>query len=839
MDGMEELIGEFLMESHESLDRLDEDLVALEDRPRDPDLLANIFRAVHTIKGTCGFLSFVKLERVTHAGENLLSMLRDGELLCTPRMVTALLELTDAMRSILNTIEQTSGEGQTNYQTLVAEFECLVMGDHASARQPLITGLSAEVTVADTAPPLMDAGPNGTTSAAQLDVGADGRLIVPDDVFEIDGIVLPPPSPRRITPQLTDFEVSAAGKILVPDDVLEIDGIELPPPTPKRGAPRPTFELVTPEADPQPAKVGAEPSEAKAPETTAPDAKAKAPKAIQQEANIRVGVGLLDELMNLVGELVLTRNQMLQFSDASSDPNFHATTQRLSAITSELQEGVMKTRMQPIGTVWQKFPRLARDIARSCGKKVRIEMEGKETELDRTIVEAIKDPLTHIIRNSIDHGIESPSVRAAAGKNIEGTIRLRAYHEGGQVNITISDDGAGIDPERIRAKAIAKRLVSIERSRLMSDRDLLHLIFAPGFSTAEKVTNISGRGVGMDVVKTNVERIGGSIDVSSSVGRGTTLKMKIPLTLAIVPALMVEASGHRFAIPQVSLRELVRLEGDAATTAVETIYGAPVFRLRERLLPLIRLHEALELPEPAPCAPGMIPELNIVVVQADDRSFGIIVDEILDSEEIVVKGLGKQVKGIPCFAGATIMGDGHVALILDVVGLAQGSGLGDGTVSRDTDRAETTRSESTAQMLLIFGVGERRRMAVPLEAVSRLEEFDRDAVELAAGSDAIQYRGGILPLIHVADHIGGCRPPTEVPQLLPVVVFAGADTRRVGLVVDHIIDIVEEDIEIQGLGTRGMVVGSAIVQEKVTDLLDARGLIERFDPAFFEAGDAA
>lgn len=388
------------------------------------------------------------------------------------------------------------------------------------------------------------------------------------------------------------------------------------------------------------------------------------------DTSIRVDVGLLDKLMNLVGELVLARNQITQFGSSQEDPAFLGTVQRLNLLTGELQAGVMKTRMQPVGSVWGKFPRLVRDLAVACGKQVRIDMEGQETELDRTIIEAVRDPLTHMVRNAVDHGIEPPAERAAWGKPAEGRLFLHALHEGGKVVIELTDDGGGIDPRRVRDKALLSGLVTPEQAARLGDRELLDLIFLPGFSTTDRVTQFSGRGVGMDVVRTNIEKIGGTVDVDSTLGRGTTIRMKIPLTLAIIPALVVSTGGDRYAIPQVSLLELVRLEGEQVRKGVEQFHGIPVYRLRGNLLPLVYLDRELGV---EPIRAG--DEINIVVLQADDRPFGLVVDAIRDTEEIVVKPLQKALKGIGVFSGATIMGDGNVALILDVLGLAQRAGV--------------------------------------------------------------------------------------------------------------------------------------------------------------------
>ena len=446
--------------------------------------------------------------------------------------------------------------------------------------------------------------------------------------------------------------------------------------------------------------------------------------------------------MTLVGELVLARNQVMQFSTTQQDPAFLGTVQRLNLLTTELQAGVMKTRMQPIGTVWSKFPRIVRDLALACGKQVRIELEGQETELDKSIIEAIRDPLTHMVRNAVDHGIEPPTERLSRDKPAEGRLHLHASHEGGKIVIEIADDGGGIDPVRVRNKAIQAALITPEQAARMSDRELVNLVFLPGFSTADRVTHFSGRGVGMDVVRTNIEKIGGSVDIESQIGRGTNVRMKIPLTLAIIPALTITTGGDRYAIPQVSLLELVRLEGKQTQKGIEFIQGVPVYRLRGNLLPLVHLDRELQV-EPANRPTG---EVSIVVIQADDRPFGLVVDDIHDTEEIVVKPLQKQLKGITLFSGATIMGDGRVALILDVLGLAQRAGVVSGV--RDRALAEKTvvaEPKGDRQTLLLFATPGGGRMAVPLAEVARLEEFPRAAVERAGGQDVVQYRGEIAP----------------------------------------------------------------------------------------------
>ncbi|MBI1831598.1 MAG: chemotaxis protein CheA, partial [Planctomycetes bacterium] len=522
---LDSIVKEFLVESHENLDQLDRDLVSLEKDPQNRERLGSIFRTIHTIKGTCGFFGFSKLESVTHVGENLLSQLRDGLLVLDPERTSALLALVDAVRVMLGNIENTGADGDGDYHALIHRLTQLQEQREPHAVSPGSAPASA--------PAPVEGIPSFGEALILAGKATPGQVL--DAVKQqIEG------DPLRI------------GEILVEKGVLQ---------------PQDVREALTL----QEGKAGA-----------------------VSETSIRVDVSLLDKLMNLVGELVLARNQILQFNATKDDTAFLSTTQRLNLITTELQEGVMKTRMQPIGNIWNRFPRVVRDLAVTCGKEVRLEMKGKETELDKTIIEAIKDPLTHIIRNSVDHGIEKPEVRQALGKPTTGTLRLRAFHEGGQVNIEISDDGAGIHVERVRAKAIERGLITREQAARMNERDANHLIFLPGFSTAEKVTNVSGRGVGMDVVKTNIEKIGGTVDMQSQPGQGTTLKIKIPLTLAIIPALIVTSGGGRFAIPQVNLLELVRLEGEQAKKKrIELIHGAPVYRLRGNLLPLVYLNQEL------------------------------------------------------------------------------------------------------------------------------------------------------------------------------------------------------------------------------------------------------
>ena len=570
--------------------------------------------------------------------------------------------------------------------------------------------------------------------------------------------------------------------------------------------------------------------------TPEPEPAQDASSSANTSSSIRVGVVQLERLMNLVGELVLTRNQLLQFTLSHEDPAFLTTSQRLNLITTELQEAVMKARLQPINNVWAKFPRMVHDLAQQTGKQVRVEMEGRETELDRTIMEAIKDPLTHVLRNAVDHGIESPERRRTAGKPEEGRIDLRAFHEGGQVIIEVSDDGAGIDIDRVRQRSLEKGIVTAEQLARMSEREVMALIFAPGLSTAEQVTDISGRGVGMDVVRTNVEKIGGTVDLQSRPGQGTNLKIKIPLTLAIIPALVVTTGGDRYAIPQVSLLELVRLEGAQAQAQIESIQGVPVYRLRGNLLPLVFLSRELRVD--AQTAADLT---NIVVLQAGDRQFGLVVDQVNDTEEIVVKPLGKHLKGIRVFAGATILGDGRVALILDVFGLAQRANV----VAESHDRAMNERvahaqaEDQSRQSWLLLRAPNDGRMAIPLSLVSRLEEFPRSAVERTGTRDVVQYRGKILPLLDLSRLLADPRSAQDAQaatdrETLQVVVFShqGSD---IGLRVEQILDVVQEKVTLQQTESRPGVLGTAVIQGRVTELLNLQSALRALDRAAVSA----
>jgi two-component system chemotaxis sensor kinase CheA len=762
---MNEVVREFLIETHENLAQLDLDLVTLEKEPTEGETLARVFRTLHTIKGTAGFLGLEKLQAVAHAAENLLSRLRDGQLRFDPAIAGALLAVVDAVRQMLQAVEANEQDGDGDFSSLIQTLEHLRSGESSAT----------------------------------------------------------PGLPQTILPDGSLPQAPAATL-----QVMEVPREEPLPPF------QPTVAIASPESP------VAETAELRT--------------SAVSDSSIRVDVGLLDKLMNLVGELVLARNQIVQHTASNEDSTLLGTVQRLSLLTTELQAGVMKTRMQPIGTIWSKFPRVVRDLAVACGKQTSLEMEGQETELDKSIIEAIRDPLTHLVRNAVDHGIEAPAEREVRGKPAQGRLALHAFHEGGKVIIEITDDGAGIDPQRVRAKAIQAKLVTPEQADRLNDRELVNLVFLPGFSTTDRVTQFSGRGVGMDVVRTHVEKIGGTVTIESRPGRGTTVKMKIPLTLAIIPALTVTSAGDRYAIPQVSLMELVRLEGEQAHRGIEQMHGAPVYRLRGNLLPIVYLNQQLEIEPHSPLTSHHSPAseaINVVVLQADDRQFGLVVDAIHDTEEIVVKPLQKQLKGINVFAGATIMGDGKVALILDVVGLAQRANVVAGVRERALAEKATSAVGPAAdrQTMLLFATREGGRMAIPLSLVDRLEEFPRSALEKVGPFDVVQYRNEILPLVHVSRALRQRRKPTygkpasrrrtpSAPKhhesdTVQVVVFAGKD-QRVGLVVDRILDIAEETLISRSRAQRPGILFTAVVQGRVTEFLDLEGIMRVAEKDFHE-----
>ncbi len=762
---MDDLLRDFLVESGENLASLDNELVVLEQNPNDINLISSIFRLVHTIKGTCGFIGLPRLEKLAHAAENILGKFRDRELEVTPVAVTLILRCIDAIKSMLAYLEQNGQEREGDDAELINDLNALAEGRGGEIKSS-----------------------SGETSG---------------------GVTPVHESPDAMQPDEHGFVPVRAG---------DIKSLQQ--------------NMVTTKPNPQ-EKIHAQPQSPKSAASGSGQQQEQA-EAVKggsvADQSIRVDVGLLEKLMTIVSELVLTRNQLLQILRMQKDTAFTAPLQRLNQVTSELQDGVMKTRMQQIGMAWSKLPRIIRDLSLELGKKIELQMFGAETELDRQVLEMIKDPLTHMVRNSADHGIEMPADRLKVGKPETGTVMLNAYHEGGHIVIEISDDGRGLAINKIRSKAVEKGLATEAELSTMSDQQIMQFIFRPGFSTAAQVTSVSGRGVGMDVVKTNIERIGGTVDLQSVEGKGSTFLIKIPLTLAIVSALIVECLGDRFAIPQISVVELVKASPES-DHRIEMINATPVLRLRNRLLPLVSLRKTLKLGEDDTAHHG---HAFIVVIQAANTVFGIIVDKVFDTEEIVVKPVSPILRAIDTFSRNIILGDGSVIMILDLNSLVLHAGnIHDSQSAMQAVAQSHVQHTDGTQSLLIFRAGDGAPKAVPLSLVARLEEVDRKSIEYSDGSPVIQYRGALMPLVPINP---GLIIPTE--GLQPVLVFSDGD-KSMGLLVDEIIDIVEDRLHADLTGHKPGFLGTSIVDGKATDIIDAAYFLSQaFESWFSSEGEA-
>jgi two-component system chemotaxis sensor kinase CheA len=730
---MNELLRDFLNEANENLDVIDVELVRFEREPNNADLLARIFRLVHTIKGTCGFLGLPRLETLTHAAETLMGKFREG-MPVTQDAVSLILSVIDRVKEILAELDRSENEPTGDDDDLIRELERRAFGAER---------------------------PDGEKQTV-------GTLVY--QVLE---------RPLR------------AGEVSL--DELERAFRDAPGPESPETGRRTNGDRREDERREHPARA----------------------------QTLRVQVDTLESLMTMVSELVLTRNQLLEIMRRTEDSDLNAPFQRLSNITGELQEGVMKTRMQPIGNAWAKLPRIVRDLSAELGKKIELVMSGDETELDRQLLEHIKDPLTHIVRNSADHGIEKPEARIAAGKPETGTIKLSASHEGGLVIVEVTDDGRGLDARRIRQRAVELGIVNEAEAEALSDSQVYRLILTPGFSTAAEVTSVSGRGVGMDVVKNNIDQIGGALEIKSVPGQSTTLRIKIPLTLAIVSALIVEVEGERFAIPQIAVVELVRVSGDAEHR-IERIKNASVLRLRDQLISVEHLSTLLKLPQPETARD----EQFVVLMQVGGRRFGIVVDQVVHTEEIVVKPVSAMLRKISVFSGNTILGDGSVIMILDPNGLsAVVGGSAETNVTRETPAERASGEDPDASVpLLVFRAGSPEPKAVPISLVTRIEEIDAQKIEYSNARYMVQYRGGLMPLLPANSNVEVRKEGTQ-----PLLVFIDKN-HSMGLIVDEIVDIVDNRLDIKvGSKTPG-VLGSAVIDGHATEIID----VAHYMPLAFE-----
>jgi two-component system chemotaxis sensor kinase CheA len=743
---MDEILRDFLTETSDTIESVDRELVRFEREPNNETVLAHIFRLVHTIKGTCGFLGLPRLEALAHAAESMIGHFREGAPV-TADAVTLTLATIDRIKAIIKGLEETAAEPDGDDLDLIRKLE------------------------------------------SQVEGGATGGP--PEE--------LPEPGGERAGRTGNELEAAALDLIasLAPALPAQLHAMVAPQPGP---------------ADPSP---DAAPARA---------VTAMRPGSVQ---SVRVGLDILESLMTMVSELVLTRNQLIEIARRNENNDFKVPLQRLSSVTAELQERVMKTRMQPISTAWQKLPRLTRDLCAELGKDIELVLTGAETELDRQVLELVKDPFTHLIRNAADHGIELPHERIAAGKPPRGAIKVSAVHESGTITIEVADDGRGIDTRRVGAKAIERGLATPAEVERMSPGQVARFIFEPGFTTVSKVTHVSGRGVGMDVVRSNIELIGGSVDVRWVPGQGTVFSMKIPLTLAIVSALIIDTAGQRYAIPQAAVVELVQARA-SGEQRFERISGTWLLRLRDMLVPVVRLTQLLGLAGPAEGAPGE--DGFVVVMRVGKRTFGVAVDAVFHTEEIVVKPMSGLLRNLTLFSGNTILGDGAVILILDPNGILARIGEAPQPVRAGPEEPAPARRRlhEERSSFLVFKAGDGDLKAVPLAAVTRLEEFDVTAIETVGGRSVAQYRGDLIPIVRaspgMAIRSGGVQP---------VLVFS-EQNRTAGLAVDEIVDIVEDHLDIRATGQGPGIIGSAVIRGRATEIIDLAHYLPLAYPDWFQ-----
>jgi len=806
----EELLAEFLTESNENLASIEEQLLELESDPANTEILDSIFRVIHTVKGSCGFLGLSGLEKVAHAGENLLGKIRSNKFLADSDIVSLLLESTDAIKELIAGLEEQGVEPVLDHSSIcirLAAAERLIDGT-ADTKAAVDDTAEKVTTVEDEAVWLT--GINDTEVAALRDAGWLTPKAVLEAGFEklraLDGM-----QPAHALKILGLAKSAKAIEVNVVDapDVVSASKAE------EKAEPETAEAVVEPKPEEQQVKV------------VENKVQVQPVRKVKSEGSVRVDVSLLDELMNQVGELVLSRNRLLRLVEQDSDADLVRTSRSISQITSRLQEKLLHTRMQPISTLWGAVPRLLRDITKTLGKKIRVEMEGQETELDRTILAALKDPMTHIIRNSCDHGIESPEARQKNGKAEEGCIDLKARQESGFIVIDICDDGGGIDADKIRNKAVSMNVISSDMAATMSDKAALQLIFHAGLSTADKVSNLSGRGVGMDVVRSAIESVGGAVEIDSVLGKGTMLNIRIPLTLAIIPALIVNSEKQHFAIPQMMVQELITVARNSGDW--EEIAGKPFYMLRGRLLPIIALSQVLDQQV------DDIEARSVVVVNIGDRQFGISVDEILGAEEIVVKPLGRHFNDLDVYGGCSILGDGRVVPILDCIGITKELRQEQDIESVVAERESKTRGTADeGQYILVFAIAEQW-YAIPMALVERIEEVKSKDIECSGRREVLQYRGDVVQVIRLDSVLEVESKPDS--EQVPCLIVANQG-RRLCIQVDQIIDIVKQELEIHLESNEPYFVGTAVVEGRSTEVLDIFEVIKKMAPNWFDgSGD--
>lgn len=894
----ESIIADFVAESREHLSTIEPDLLAMEDLGSkvSQEVINRVFRAIHSLKGGAGFFAFEALKRLSHAMESVLMLVRDGKLHPTPELMDSLFTGVDRLRAMLDDIQASDS---IPYAKELAGLEVILSGqgvnlsetvkgrekgtkrdfdlDAEGVRSALRRGMNLYRAIAYLHRDIKDQGlaplqflNNALSVGMCLDAFIDIEAIADlEHCLEEDLPV------TLLFASVLEPDLAALALKLPVEQVkaLEVKALKESLKAKAKAAKLSEVALPAPEAALEP--------------EAAPEERPEARGATAKEGGndtLRVRVDLLTNLMNLAGELVLGRNQLVRaITEYKNEiPGLGAILQNVNQVTTEMQEGIMQTRMQPIGTVFSRFPRIIRDMSRQLSKQIEVQIEGAEVELDKSIVEMLVDPLTHIIRNCADHAIESPADRKRAKKNPTGVIHLHAFHEGGQINIAVHDDGRGIDARKVLDKAVSKGLVTKAQAAEMTEREIIHLVFAPGFSTADTVSDISGRGVGMDVVRTNVEKLGGHVEVETEVGMGTTVRLRLPLTLAIIPSMIVGVADHRFAIPQVNVVEFVWVKASEVTRRIEHVQGALVLRLRDKLLPLVRLADVLgiqrlfldpatgrlepdrrtsiadrrgELADPPE---GGLPregdrrsdwrsDHNIIVLRVGKNQYGVIVDELFDIEEIVVKPLSSFIQGTKCFSGATILGDGRVIMILDAGGLSTVALLHFSDLqAEEIRRAEEERRSaalkaSRRRSVILFEAAEGERFAVPQDHVLRLERILRSRIELIGEREYIEYRGEGLPLLRLDRHLEVRPLGKDLEELFLVIPkIPGQDSTArppAGILISEILDALDVEVELKKVEFDGPgLLGSAVVQGHLTLFLDPVNLLRA---AGLMGGDAA